>query len=115
MLNVYSDLPDISVVTPRGPADAAFFAEAAALFDKHGVRDRFDLTLLHKHFDIADGEILCEETDEASRLQTITPIKAGRTNVIETAWRLGENGEALISCVCSGGSSQNHDHVSVGG
>ena len=33
--------------------------------------NRFGLTLAHKHFDLADDEVLVENTDEGSRTQEI--------------------------------------------
>ena len=40
------------------------------------------VTFLHKHFEIADDEILLEECDEASRTLTIRPVKKTTADAI---------------------------------
>ena len=114
-MNAYEGLPDISEVVPRSDADDALFCELSEVLKKYGARNRFGISLLHTHFPIAADEILCELTDEAARVQTISPIKSGRTNAIETQWRLDEGGACHMICICSGPNTQNHDHVSRGG
>lgn len=100
IMNPYTDLPDISEAISRTAADDALFAEIAAVLDKHNAIDRFGIALLHTHFPIAEGEILVEETDPARRVQRIAPERQAPARAIETAWRLGPDGGAVVSCYC---------------
>jgi hypothetical protein len=115
-MNVYSDLPDISQVMPRSAADDALFAELASVLAKHGALARFGLTLLHRHFDFRDGEMLLEETDVVARRQTFSPVIGKPGNTIETAWRLDRDGQAMTICICPADMRGNHlgDHISHG-
>lgn len=44
--------------------------------------------------------MLLEETDVASRVQTIRPVAEPPAKSIETLWRLGEDGSAIVGCYC---------------
>jgi hypothetical protein len=93
----------ITEVERRSAKDDALFSELASVLKKHGALDRFGITLLHRHFDIAQGECLLEETDVETRKQTVQPISYNDLRdekFTETAWRLGEGFTAPISyCV----------------
>jgi len=102
-MNAFFNLPHISEVKPFGPNDAPLFAELAGVLSRHGALDRFGVALLHTHFDMRDGEVLQEETDEEARIQTIKPaIRAEVTesHVTETTWRLSHDGVATTICIC---------------
>src|SRR5262249_42354627 len=68
------------------------------------------------HYPIADGEVLLEQTDVGARVQTITPIVLRPGNTIDTAWRLGPKGQAIVNRLCPTDLRGNHlgDHVSQG-
>lgn len=108
-MNAFAGLPDIADVIPRSAADDALFAELAAVLNKHSARDRFGVVLLHTHYPIADGEMLVEETDVETRTQTIRPAPGRPADTIETAWRLGPQGQAITNCVCP--VDRNGDHL----
>ncbi len=96
--------PDIFSVRPRSEDDEACIQDIKAVLEKHGKIDRFGLTLLHKHFDIKEGEMLVEETDESTRTQTIQPLQQSEIGgaIIETAWHLGSNSAGIgcyLNCV----------------
>lgn len=105
--------PDhITAVKPRSPQDDVLFAELASVLKKHGALDRFGVTLLHRHFDIAHGEVLLEETDVQTRRQCIQPISAEALRgekFTETAWRLGD-GFVAMACFCRD-SGAGHQHL----
>lgn len=84
-------------------ADDELFQDLAEVLKRHSALDRFGITLLHKHFEIAADEALLETTDIESRKQFLTTVKRGELvtlNAIETSWRLGPDGKALWGCVC---------------
>jgi hypothetical protein len=85
-----AELPQIDEVKPWSRADQDLFDELASVLRKHGASSRFGITLLHKHFQLADGEILVEVCDADARTLTTRPqprTDLGTTNVIETNWR----------------------------
>jgi hypothetical protein len=102
----------ITEVEPRSAKDDALFTELAAVLKKHNALDRFGITLLHRHFDIAPGEVLLEETDVQTRKQNIQPISADALRdekFTETAWRLGD-GFVAMACFCRD-SGAGHQHL----
>jgi|GEM_PF-832563 len=116
---LFNFLPHADEVQAINDEDKACFKEIRDVLLKHGKLERFGLTLLHKHFDIQDDEVLIENTDEISRIQTITPMKikdveATGESLLETSWSLVDN-EAVTrcqrKCVYQGGSHRPHIHV----
>jgi len=53
-----------------------WFYELRDVLKKHNALDRFGITLLHKHFDIADDEIMLETTDVENKKFHMRPVKA---------------------------------------
>ncbi len=99
-------------IEPINDADLECLAEVREVLKKYGKRERFGVTLLHKHFDIAEDEILVETTDVEARLLTTKPMKKDCVgNTVETTWMLldGEN-RAMLGCrtVCSPNIHGNH-------
>ena len=86
-------IPHVDSVTPISTADDAVFAEIRAVLDRHNALNRFGVTLLHEHFEIADDEILLESCDPVSRTLVTRPVKkvdfAGE-QLLETNWTLDE-------------------------
>lgn len=109
-------LPHVREVVPLSDADKPLVDEVTAVLQKHGALGRFGLTLLHRHFEIGDDEILVETTDAASRTQTVRPVsKEGVANeqYLVTSWHLGLRGP-VMACVCmisEGGHTGEHRHV----
>lgn len=97
----WNDLPDIDEVAKRTEADHAVFAELREVLIRHKAIDRFGVFLLHKHFPMADDEVLVEFCDKASRELLIKPVKASeadRAGTVETSWKLGANEAAMTKC-----------------
>lgn len=86
-------------------ADVECLQEVRAVLARHDQMNRFGVTLLHKHFDVADGECLIETTDSDRREQSITVMRREDLDgqeVIETAWRFfpGHNvGAPMMGCI----------------
>ncbi len=53
--------------------DQPLFDEIKNVLAKHGALHRFGVTLLHKHFDVLDGERMVEVCDEETRTLTLRP------------------------------------------
>ena len=97
---IYNKLPIIDDVERVGSRDVECLKEMRAVLEKHGMLSRFGVTLLHKHFDLKEGEIILEETDEETRTQTLKPVRAADyadQQFVQTNFSLVE-GEALVSC-----------------
>jgi hypothetical protein len=94
-------LTDIHQVTRRLDSEAAMFDEVRDVLKRHGVEKKYGLALLHKHFDLAEDEVLMEYTDLENRTLTMKPARRSEAmagNAIETLWSL-DSGNATIACV----------------
>ena len=116
----HSKLHDIEEVEPISDKDYEVLEEIRNILAKHEYTDRFGITLLHKHFDIADDEILMETTDEKARTSIVKAQKADgseKVNSIETMWKFGDGIKAETKCVlvCHYwmGHKQRHKRVGV--
>jgi len=108
---------DIEDVEPINDGDMDCLVEISAVLKKYGKRERFGVALLHKHFEMANDELLVEHTDAKARVLTIKPLKqseAGQT--IETIWELGDGKDghkvatACCRCSCDGGGGGGNDN-----
>jgi hypothetical protein len=121
MSEALSPLPLVEDAVPLDPRDEALVAEVREVLERHGALGRFGLALLHRHFVLADDEILVESTDVERRVQRIEPLKSHDpviANSIETAWRLDGPPTAMAKCVvtCAGPNLEfctNRPHITV--
>jgi hypothetical protein len=105
-------LVDVDQVTPRSDADGSLFRELHDVLQRHGALQRFGICLLHQHFELADDEVMLEQTDKANRRQLMRPVKIKTLdldNMLETSWRL-DNGKPAMVCLCYM-NGDIHDHV----
>ena len=81
--------------------DYEVLKEVREVLLRHGYQDRFGLCLLHKHFDLAPGEMALEETNERSRTSTIrvVPEETCR-DAMETAWHFSNATEVRAGRNC---------------
>lgn len=100
---------DISAVAPFSSEDAACFSELRDVLIKHGSLDRFGISLIHRHFDIAPDEEMMEYTDVENRTLVVKPVKLSDIdweNITVTHWRLTAGKKiATVGCVCARGSN----------
>lgn len=107
----WSEIPDINEVTEFSSHDEQCFREIRDVLKKYNALDRFGMTLIHSHFDLAQDEVMMETTDVQARTQLVRPVK--KTSLANelysiTNWKLCD-GEELIArvCVC-GRTDQGH-------
>lgn len=84
-----SSIPSAAEAIPLGAADAPFIREFRALLKKYGNTHRFALSLLHRHFEIKNDEILLESNDPDARSLRMDVVK--RTDLPEgkfTSWQM---------------------------
>jgi hypothetical protein len=96
----FAEFPHIADVAPVGPSDEAVLQEIRAVLAKHNALDRFGINLIHRHFDLQEGEVALESTDLESRRQTVEVVPesvvfAPGSNVIATQWVFGTKGEGM--------------------
>ena len=111
----WANLPDISNVPRLGPEDRELLSELRDALQRHNAVDRFGITLLHRHFDLNDDEILVEYTDEGARSQKIQVEKLSSVqnheDLIETNWTFDRDSAALVCrgvCVYDRGHRRQH-------
>ena len=110
-------LVDISEVMPMSDTDQPLFSELTEVLRKHGALQRFGITLLHQHFDVAADEVLLETTDKVTRTQTIRPVsktKLEKLDYVVTSWRL-DGPKPLMACACVNDPQIGHNHLPTGG
>jgi len=114
----HSKLPDINSVEPISDKDYQVLEEVKSVLVKHNYTNRFGLVLLHKHFDIAEDEILMETTDEYERISTVKAVKStgNESDTIETMWKFKPDIDAVTVCVlkCQYFLGHKRVHVKVG-
>lgn len=117
----YATLPDIDDVEPINDKDHEVLQELRATLAKHGYTDRFGICLLHKHFELADDEVLMETTDNDSRVSTLFVQRRGEESktTIETMWRFSNGGDPIAGQKCvqqcdyAGGHKRVHRKVAT--
>jgi len=96
-----SDLKHIENVLPLNANDNPCIEELKSVLKKYKALDRFGITLLHKHFEMDEDEILLEECDEEARVLILKPVKQNSIKgekSIETNWRL-DTLTSITKCV----------------
>lgn len=95
--------------------------EIKKVLERHNALGRFGVALLHKHFDLGEGEVLVETTDHHQRVQEISPRLANElddTEVMPTIVALGGEGATLgcyVVCVKRhDGSGHYSSHIQQG-
>ena len=71
----WQSLSDIDDVRPIDDTDAPVLDDIRAVLEKHGCLDRFGVALLHRHFDVADSELMLETTDVTAREHWVRPVR----------------------------------------
>lgn len=109
-----AQLSDIDDVAPLSNVDKPCLDEIRAVLAKHDALQRFGITLLHEHFEVAEDEILVETIDAKTRTLTSRPEKVSELsnyNAVETSWRLDDL-TAMASCrkVCRPASFTERRH-----
>jgi hypothetical protein len=101
---MYQDLQDIDEVEPLSESDSDCIEELRKVLEKHGRLKRFGITLLHKHFDVANNEVLVESCNSRTRTLTMQPVTKSDDSIrrsVETSWRLDiQDATSRCNTVC---------------
>jgi hypothetical protein len=71
----WSRLDHIADVKPIDDADAACLEDIRQVLLKHSALSRFGVSLLHRHFELNDDELMMETTDVDRREHWVRPVK----------------------------------------
>jgi hypothetical protein len=71
----WAELDHIADVRPIDDADSPCLEEVRLVLQKHNALDRFGIALLHRHFELADDEMMLETTDAERREHLVRPVK----------------------------------------
>ena len=83
-------------------SDSACIQDIVQVLKKHNCLERFELTLLHKHFELEDDEVLAETNNPVCRTLLVEPIAKEdleNSQYYETAWRF-DDGRPITTRVC---------------
>jgi hypothetical protein len=98
----WAKLRQIEHLEPISDRDYQVLRDLREVLLHHGYEDRFGVCLLHKHFDLAEGEIALEQTDEVARVSTITVVRDDDcSGAMETAWRFSAADEIRSGRNCT--------------
>lgn len=101
----WQPVADISAVQSLQADDLACFRELRDVLLRYDALERFGISLIHRHFAIADDEELMEYTDVVQRTLTVKPVKKSDidwNHTTITSWKLTEDEEvARIGCGCA--------------
>jgi hypothetical protein len=116
----WNHLPDISDTKPLTANDRACLDAIRDVLERHDCLGRFGVNLLHKHFEMAEDEILVEQVDQEGRRLVTAPVKVALVEVeMPTAyetqwhWQRSKAGQVIQVCVarCFPGSPEAPGHV----
>ncbi|MEA2691978.1 MAG: hypothetical protein QOJ16_1365 [Acidobacteriota bacterium] len=97
----WSSLVEVDDVKPVDAHDYVVLEEIRQVLAKHGSTERFGVCLLHRHFDVAPGEVAVEYTDTANRISTVRVEQQGpEGDYLQTMWRFGSGPEGVTTRVC---------------
>jgi len=115
----WAELNDIDEIDPVGEADADCLKELYDVLKRHGKHERFGVTLLHRHFDLGNDEVMLERTDSSNRRLELRPARLDSPEVarsVQTSWKLTEDFGAVTNTACYRRCERNiHGNHEMGG
>lgn len=95
---------------PFAASDLTCLKEVQEVLERHGKHHVFGINLLHKHFDLAEDEIMLETQDPVERTLRSHPIKFSeleQTPYTVTVWSF-ESGTIRPMGACAIGPYRGH-------
>ena len=110
---LWSKFSHVDKVAPLSDDDYAVLNEIKQVLEKHNAVDRFGVSLIHRHFELKEDEIVFETTNEEARVQQIEVCASSsikdRSDILETQW-VFDGGQNLV---CVKYCDYNHGHVHI--
>lgn len=97
----WEELNDIDDIETLCDSDSECVADVRDVLLKHGKLNRFGLTLLHSHFNVAKDECLVEQVDAERRILTtvVKKVEEMDDRSVPTQWKLTAGGvETMATC-----------------
>lgn len=110
----WGTLTDVDDVEPVSDKDYEVLEEIRQVLAKHQRTSRFGICLLHKHFEVGEGEVAVEYTDTDTRVSTVRVEPRGpEGNYLQTMWRFSEEPYNVTVCVrrCNYNSGHKNEHM----
>jgi hypothetical protein len=101
----WNELEDIDDIPSFSDADEACLDEIQQVLNRHGKAGQFGVTLLHKHFDLSDDEIMLEKQNRADRTLSSRVVKLSELEGISykaTVWRFDTKTIRPVGACASG-------------
>ncbi len=101
----WNHLPNIHDVPPLNDRDRACLDAVRDVLASFGCLDRFGVNLLHRHFEMANDELLIEQVDEAGRRLVTKPVtveivREQMPNAYETQWHWQRDASGALAQIC---------------
>jgi hypothetical protein len=96
--------------------DQPLFDELRGVLAKHGALKRFGVSLLHKHFDVYEGERLVEFCDTKARTLTLRPVTRkleDGESYLETNWRFDGDSQFVSQRCWADCLKSGNDHSEI--
>ena len=94
-------LPELHETPDLDDSDASCMADIRAVLERHGKLDRFALHLIHRHFDLAPGEVLIERPDPDARTQHVSVGRLDDEPLARPTTCILGPGGATSHCLCA--------------
>jgi len=97
----WNTMPHIDDVDSISDGDYEVIREIGEVLRRHGREEKFGVCLLHKHFNLKEGERMCEETDFENKMLISRIASASdysEKEIIETMWRFPRGIQAVTVC-----------------
>lgn len=96
--NELSDIQDVALITKE---DTDCLTELKEIIQKYGMENKFGISLLHKHFDFKDNEMLVETINVQERVLTTTPVlvdEERKKSLVQTVWCFSKDQSLVKGC-----------------
>jgi hypothetical protein len=84
------------------PADRLALSEVHAVLSRHGLQDRFGVSLNHDHFPLQSGEVMHETNDTSLRTLTVVPKQLSElpSGAFASQWMFAPDGAPIAVQYC---------------
>ncbi|MBL7821435.1 MAG: hypothetical protein JNL65_12535 [Saprospiraceae bacterium] len=96
--NELSNIQEVALITKD---DADCLAELKEIILKYGKENKFGISLLHKHFDLLEDEMLVETINVKDRVLTTTPVHVDeqrKNSLVQTVWCFSKDQSLVKGC-----------------
>ena len=114
----WSHIKHIDDIEQLNDSDYDVISELGDVLRRHGLEDKFGVCLLHKHFDMNDGDRMFEETDHENEILVSRKVSSDSYRAedsIETMWRFSKGIDSVTVCerVCDYFLGHKNKHKKV--